>query len=1814
MKKLTLILTLLLAVFATTNVVADNRPLAGDGSCLNPYLISSIDDWNTFTSLLNDPATAPLYADKYYKLTADIGTPQNRVTTIAAENSSYPFRGTFNGNGHSIFLGLVREAANSGRSDKDKGVALFHFVSDGCVIHDLWVTGTILTDSKFAAGIISVIESGNSSNWNNVALSRCRSTVTIYSSVNGDATSAGLVGLSDDYDRLNITDCLFDGTFQSPNGTCFSGMVGWQDPWGHTYFESCYVAPAYLFITGQDCYTYCRYNEDFNYSEPCLELSNCYYTVSINKSQGKYMSSSTSASSAASKLGFWKVMEGKPVPMTIDDWGTDCTLFSGYSAYNYHIPYNTNNNETGSEGYKKLVDANRGSKWCICYPTSTSDQWSTVYVDFSFDMHFLPLGYILTTGNDTEDHPDRRPKTWNIYGYDDENHRWVMLDSRDAGSHSDYALPEVNVADKAYVMHNQFIEFGMTFNSFRLEITSIFRPETIHHNLHPWYPNPNDFVMELGEIRFFGTVEMQDVHKLEYCALSGMQSTYEYDNGNVIPLDYVVSNHYGTVLTKDVDYTETILRSMATTDTVTEVKEAAEYTLILNGKGLYRGNKTYTFVVSNDSLPSPMYLDSYYNYCVNLPSSGQSDLNLAKTESTAAFIQPFHVYDDGGAYHAFSSDCDGGLLITAPEGYFIQISGGLDVSPYDFLRIYDGNSVDSPLIGEYSEGDIVEMRTTTGRDMLIWLQTRYYGYNSPGIDLMAVPVCATKGHVVSVDDTENGTVTAPTDSIMVNTQVTLNIAPSDGYMLQSLNTITIGSSVPVEDGLWYMNNTATATFTMPGNDVTVTPDFKAKNALSVNMPYNVNDPGQALQVNIPDDVTTFKVYDAGGPDGSYGSYTASYLLLIAPPDKMLQISGTIDFSDEGTYFTAYDGNTIDQLLCYHDNQNPVVGAQVSSGNEMLLHYDASYDNGGNGVDLTVKVVDPMEPHTITMNQLTGGTIKIDDSTAPATAYVFDTVTMSVAHDDGYLVNALDVVQTVDGVAYSVDVSNGLWHDTITNEAKFVMPAGDATVTPTFISEFTAEGGLSVNMPESNYVFNPKIVNIPIEVTSFKVYDDGGADGNYSSNCNSYMVLTAPIGYRIKLSGTVTEKYGALKVYDSDTTANPLGNADGYGSENGENMDELCSSGRSMMLHFYAGSVALSGLDLKAELTNERPYTITFDNSNIPAGCDIAIEGYQSVSGNHYVAHVNDTITVNVTCDSTHLLQSLGLRDAHGNEISMKRGVAWYNGNNLTTTFSMPARQLTITPEFVEKGYQYVNMPKKRTSTNPLVVTMPEGITAFKIYDDGGANANYSDNCNGYMLLTAPEGKVWQLTGTVMAETHFDFLEVFEGNDEQNQIGLNYADTINGGENIGGLVTFGNQMLVRFYSNYSYNYAGLDLTATVIDPVTRIVKGYGSNTEYGAWNFISTPAKDYLFPEEVPNLIPTVNGEPDPTSTNYDLYRYNQSADLEWENYKSHLSSFTLDRGCGYLYANRYQQILQFGGEVNVEDSMELPLDYDANAGVPGVNLVGNPLLTDAYVDRPYYMMSDDGRDIEPVDMYTRWPIEMGTGIIVCADDENDAVTFSKTAPTSKTMGEGGLLLTLTKTDTQGEEEHDKAIVSFREGLKLRKFIFNKERAKVFIPKDDKDYAIIYSEKTGELPLSFKAVNDGEYTIAVRPVIAEMEYLHLIDNLTGSNVDLLTTPVYSFTSNAGEFTSRFRLVFSAYSIPENEGSNNASFAFVSNGEIIFTCNVEHATLQIVDLLGRVVDSRTGDGINRVSTSGMVPGIYVLRLIDGNVVRTQKIVIE
>lgn len=310
-------------------------------------------------------------------------------------------------------------------------------------------------------------------------------------------------------------------------------------------------------------------------------------------------------------------------------------------------------------------------------------------------------------------------------------------------------------------------------------------------------------------------------------------------------------------------------------------------------------------------------------------------------------------------------------------------------------------------------------------------------------------------------------------------------------------------------------------------------------------------------------------------------------------------------------------------------------------------------------------------------------------------------------------------------------------------------------------------------------------------------------------------------------------------------------------------------------------------------------------------------------------------------------------------------------------------------------------------------------------------------------------------------------------------------------------------------------------------------------------------------------------------------------------------------GHGYLYANKNDVFLAFPGAVNTENTETVNLGE-------GWNLVGNPFPTAAYIDRAYYKMNDEGSDVEPVLMNTNEAIPACTGVVVHADSEEETATFVNT--TQRFFGEGGLLMRLSMNTTDGAKAQDRGYVSFREGLQLRKFIFNEEHAKLFMTRDNEDYAIAYSPKTGEIPLRFKAVYNGEYTLTVNPIFVEMENLHLVDNQTGAAIDLLSTPTYSFTANAGDDDSRFKLVFTANSIFENGDNNNVPFAYVNNGNIVVTHDGADATLQIVDVMGRVVVSLVGDAMNSISTSGMPAGVYVLRLVDGNIVRTQKMVIQ
>ena len=193
---------------------------------------------------------------------------------------------------------------------------------------------------------------------------------------------------------------------------------------------------------------------------------------------------------------------------------------------------------------------------------------------------------------------------------------------------------------------------------------------------------------------------------------------------------------------------------------------------------------------------------------------------------------------------------------------------------------------------------------------------------------------------------------------------------------------------------------------------------------------------------------------------------------------------------------------------------------------------------------------------------------------------------------------------------------------------------------------------------------------------------------------------------------------------------------------------------------------------------------------------------------------------------------------------------------------------------------------------------------------------------------------------------------------------------------------------------------------------------------------------------------------------------------------------------------------------------------------------------------------------------------------------------------------------------RGNASIDNAFVSFNENDRLGKFIFRTDKAQLYIPQNGKNYAIAVASRESEMPINFKAVQNGVYTLTITPKNTEISYLHLIDNLTGTDVDLIQNPSYTFNAQSIDYASRFRLLFSFNGI--NENTTDEDFAFFNGSEWVINDN-ENATVQIVDLTGRIVVS-LDNGTNVISTEGIASGVYMLLLIDGSNVKTQKIVVK
>lgn len=359
-----------------------------------------------------------------------------------------------------------------------------------------------------------------------------------------------------------------------------------------------------------------------------------------------------------------------------------------------------------------------------------------------------------------------------------------------------------------------------------------------------------------------------------------------------------------------------------------------------------------------------------------------------------------------------------------------------------------------------------------------------------------------------------------------------------------------------------------------------------------------------------------------------------------------------------------------------------------------------------------------------------------------------------------------------------------------------------------------------------------------------------------------------------------------------------------------------------------------------------------------------------------------------------------------------------------------------------------------------------------------------------------------------------------------------------------------------------------------------------------------------------------DGPTDPNQREYDMYMFDQSCDhQEWRNYKADPQPFTtMVNGQGYLYSNAWNEWHTRGMYGQLQPSNEdvtITLAYTEGNQFAGWNLVGNPFACNAYVKdatdniAAYYRMNSAGNGFTAA----TGAIKTAEGIFVKATAAGQSFKFSRTEPAVTSPGNGNLNINLAQTVTSRGEagDTDNAIVRFDGGGTLEKFSFRDNTAKVYIPQDHKDYAVVNAENEGVLPLNFKAAENGNYTLSFTAEDVEFSYLHLIDNLTGTEVDLLATPSYNFDARYTDYASRFKLVFAK---ADNNGSDN--FAFISNGEIILSGVTGDSHVQLFDITGRML-SHT-NGTSHFSTENLAAGVYVLRLINGNDVKTQRIVVR
>ena len=365
---------------------------------------------------------------------------------------------------------------------------------------------------------------------------------------------------------------------------------------------------------------------------------------------------------------------------------------------------------------------------------------------------------------------------------------------------------------------------------------------------------------------------------------------------------------------------------------------------------------------------------------------------------------------------------------------------------------------------------------------------------------------------------------------------------------------------------------------------------------------------------------------------------------------------------------------------------------------------------------------------------------------------------------------------------------------------------------------------------------------------------------------------------------------------------------------------------------------------------------------------------------------------------------------------------------------------------------------------------------------------------------------------------------------------------------------------------------------------------------------------------------------------YDLYRFNESVELQWENYRStsivhtgfdvNNTNSSLENGRGYLYRNENDYTVTYRGTINT-GNIAYPLSYTSTVGgqdnpLVGFNLIGNPytqkitMLNTTLVDNDGNQIKDGETPVNLTGFYKlstegNWgvkitsdaeKIDVGEGVLVQVPEAAKKVKFSQTERAAKRANGDNIMFAIANSIYS-----DQTYALFENGLSLNKINQQNENIPMlYINHNDEDFAIATMNKdTKSFNLNFEAKATGLFTLSCK-TNGDFSYLHLIDKVAGCDVDLLNGSDYSFIGMPGDSKDRF-VVRLSETVTDSHG--NVIFAYQNGNDIIVSGEGE---LQIFDVMGRMIATQRINGVETVNVS--TTGVYIFRLNE----KSQKIVVR